>query len=729
MAKVKSAKLCSSRQVHRTKLARPTERDLVHPEARGVRRALTRSLKNEGLAQERMDTDEHIQQQLQGTWRRGWQRKGKLWQHRQVRQQEAWGDVFEPLAKAYVGWMYPTRPEAIHELVDTPIVAEALEYTVNVLCLFSRSTELTTPSRPTVAVSLKTLELLYRLRQCKASYSVEAFTKVICDYYQVLGTLGWADPDWRVNNACRACCYKLEEEPPLRFSWLYAMDGNNSLKQMATVADRCAADTRVLDDSTYFLPATFRNAKGPADVLDEEGKIEGRDATEGDPTDGLREGENAAAPAEAACVDNWKSATNEETKCMWSIFDELGIFASACRHGLILWIIDMVRSGELAKYPFATVAKVLEIVGQDSLGRYNIGCAFLSTVPRSSLGPAFQEKNSHFCVYAFHGYSHCHTCQMQFHPNNLPGAGLEDLETMECIFSASNQLASVMRYASPYRRRLFIEAYFRQWDEDKALNTGNFILNNYKQALDILEHDGGVLQEAMVSLGITSADMDRWEGEELSFFARLGDKNKHDVHAIVYVELLQELRDLEPKRAQANACFLHYAPSTADFNSASYRKDLATTHQIKSEHRHASEQYERVSLEVCALEVQMGLTMHWTPATPQYMAAIKYIKERKYHRALNKLQKLVTQRLFELHKLNVAQTVPPNPLQDYSTCYQTYNAAAAMLDPPRPALDWSWVSTFNFLEEFTLLQDTHNNIRDKEWSKPAIREAMKLRHR
>ncbi|KAI0685332.1 hypothetical protein BC835DRAFT_1310064 [Cytidiella melzeri] len=131
--------------------------------------------------------------------------------------------------------------------------------------------------------------------------------------------------------------------------------------------------------------------------------------------------------------------------------------------------------------------------------------------------------------------------------------------------------------------------------------------------------------------------------------------------------------------------------------------------------------------------------MCWTPATPQYMAAIKYIKERKYHRALNKLQKLVTQRLFELHKLNVAQTgykMRTHIAKSLQTCcktiqraIKTYNAAAAMLDPPRPALDWSRVSTFNFLEEFTLLQDTHNDIRDKEWSKPAIREAMKLRHR
>lgn len=58
-----------------------------------------------------------------------------------------------------------------------------------------------------------------------------------------------------------------------------------------------------------------------------------------------------------------------------------------------------------------------------------------------------------------------------------------------------------------------------------------------------------------------------------------------------------------------------------------------------------------------------------------------------------------------------------------------YNVAAAALDPPRPALDWSQVTNFNFLEEFALLQDTRNDIRDKPWSKPAIRETMKLRHR
>ena len=37
--------------------------------------------------------------------------------------------------------------------------------------------------------------------------------------------------------------------------------------------------------------------------------------------------------------------------------------------------------------------------------------------------------------------------------------GLEDLEGMEQIFSGSNQLATVVRYATGYQRRLFIDLH------------------------------------------------------------------------------------------------------------------------------------------------------------------------------------------------------------------------------------------------------------------------------
>ena len=47
------------------------------------------------------------------------------------------------------------------------------------------------------------------------------------------------------------------------------------------------------------------------------------------------------------CVKNWKAASEDDKKRMWAIFDEAGIFACACRHGFVLWVLDMIRSGEL----------------------------------------------------------------------------------------------------------------------------------------------------------------------------------------------------------------------------------------------------------------------------------------------------------------------------------------------------------------------------------------------
>lgn len=40
-------------------------------------------------------------------------------------------------------------------------------------------------------------------------------------------------PNWQMQNACPACFYKLKDEPPLEFSYLASIDGNNSLKRWA----------------------------------------------------------------------------------------------------------------------------------------------------------------------------------------------------------------------------------------------------------------------------------------------------------------------------------------------------------------------------------------------------------------------------------------------------------------------------------------------------------------
>lgn len=148
---------------------------------------------------------------------------------------------------------------------------------------------------------------------------------------------------------------QVEGEEPPTVMCMVCIDGNNSLKRLATAEGRRRGDARVFQ-SDYILPRDFvdqyanevssrqRQSKpdlpGDADdALDDTSQFPGVD-NGGYPTDGV---DNSSTP----CASNWKAAAADETKKMWAIFDETGIFICVCRHGIILWIADMVRSGEL----------------------------------------------------------------------------------------------------------------------------------------------------------------------------------------------------------------------------------------------------------------------------------------------------------------------------------------------------------------------------------------------
>jgi hypothetical protein len=191
------------------------------------------------------------------------------------------------------------------------------------------------------------------------------------------------------------------------------------------------------------------------------------------------------------------------------------------------------------------VAKAMDTFGSRLLIGYDIGCVFGGTILSSSLGSRFQESGSRTCVNAFHGYSHHYKCQCKNHPNNITGMGLEDLETLERIFSASNALAVVTRYASAYRRRMYIEMHFKQWDEDKYSNLATMLRNNYYQALNIIKDDGRAVDQAKRSLGVTDGELESWKVEQEEYFLTLGNEPEGKVQAIAYVELLQKLRQLE----------------------------------------------------------------------------------------------------------------------------------------------------------------------------------------
>lgn len=201
------------------------------------------------------------------------------------------------------------------------------------------------------------------------------------------------------------------------------------------------------------------------------------------------------------------------------------------------------NNGSRAKYPLATVAKILEVFGEGTCGGYDIGCSFRQTVLNSRLGPEFERLKSTLIVNAFHGYSHNYACQSINHPLSVDGTGIEDFETMERIYSSSNQLAPVIRYATAFRRRVLISLFFAQWDDDKYANIGLWLYNNIVQALDIIKEDTLALENSLAPEEI--AMLDDLEQDEARYIATVGQEQPWDIHAMAYVELLEELRSVE----------------------------------------------------------------------------------------------------------------------------------------------------------------------------------------
>lgn len=144
-----------------------------------------------------------------------WYLERRTWRQRVSRAHQNWEPILPSLAKLYMEWKCrPLTQPSSPITVDTPSAATppnnpslsdfsfnlevlniyTLDETVRIPCT-DRETPIqaliksgylgNTPVTPTLAISLRTLELFRRIRLRKSSFSVEAFTKVICDLYSV----------------------------------------------------------------------------------------------------------------------------------------------------------------------------------------------------------------------------------------------------------------------------------------------------------------------------------------------------------------------------------------------------------------------------------------------------------------------------------------------------------------------------------------------------------------
>ncbi|KAJ7266177.1 hypothetical protein C8J57DRAFT_1436117 [Mycena rebaudengoi] len=464
------------------------------------------------------------------------------------------------------------------------------------------------PFSPTFAVATRVLEMFRLARLRCPTLSIDSWVKTLHDLHgsafrpyraqqfmicydlylairevvhaRVTKAIGHDQENSRMKMCCPACTYKLEGKADLIFSMLVTMDGNDSLKRILRKDKHLYDDDGIqqrganehVDPCTESVGGTYFLSREKVDMWAKE-----RLAS-------LVKVPTSKNPEQAsACEERWKNLSEDLTSKMWGIFDETGVFVALCRHGFTLLLADMVRSGELAKYPLAMVDALLDAFGPKLGAGYDIGCGFETTIKNSPLGPRAKGMQLKCLVGAFHGHAHNRKCQLQYLANYVPGMGLEDLEGCERLFSKSNALARSVRYSSVFHRRQTIATWLAHHDSfETYANLSKFLVNNYYQAITILDTEDS-LKFAMEQQGIQDVSEFPWR-------------------------LAKELE--------------------GSTSSATVR-------------RHAREAYEKAMEETQATEARLTIEARWSKGDPAWVEAATLVSKQRYHKAVNRLEELV----------------------------------------------------------------------------------------
>ncbi|KAJ7719756.1 hypothetical protein B0H14DRAFT_3098579 [Mycena olivaceomarginata] len=601
------------------------------------------------------------------------------------------------------------------------------------------------PYSPNVAITIRTLEI-FRVMQLRCPrLGVQAFVRALCDIHGVpprpyLGAqfsvafdvylairaevdkrtqaaLGRDTPNWRLKNACPCCLYKLEGEAVLHIPLLCTFDGNNSLKRF------WRREREWVDDSGVAVPGASKERRddrvAPGDrYLPRE--------------EGFEPGTGVDDPDDDGCDERWANMKEDVTARAYGMYDETGFFPCLCRHSFLLVAVDMVKSGELAKYGFAITAHLLNVLGEVATG-YDIGCKFGKMVRMhpvlSSLAAANNYKS---LVGAFHGHAHCRRCQLKNLTTYVEGVGLEDLEECESYFSKSNALASTTRYSTAFHRQQAITTYLKHADTvDAYQGLSTVLANKYRRALKI-KATLPMLRETMASLGVeTRSVFETWLEKEKTY---LNSLTKEPAEETLQMEYYQKLVNLHDHESRLNDIRTNGLPFVEVVPGASYSAAAGQTQRIETQRRHATEVVSKTLAAVQDLELRLGIIERWERGGAEWTATALMVTNRRYQRALDELEGLVVARMFELSKVHMADTGYKlrkhiaKALQARSkgvrSALDRYNDAAVLLSPPRTQLSWEQIVDYAFLADFDLLREGREDIRSEPWAQPAGRLAM-----
>ncbi|KAI0027008.1 hypothetical protein K488DRAFT_8790, partial [Vararia minispora EC-137] len=604
-----------------------------------------------------------------------------------------------------------------------------------------------TPVRPTLAFSVDVLQLALCLRRNAPGVGVQGLVKSLCsllciqykhgmealfsnafDIFLDITTqvdrmtdkaLERHKPNWYRLYGCPPCGFKARNSLPACLNKLKPTHSSRTTRCDSYKRGRTAgkADDREYESDLWLSRDVVNDYR---DVVRSPlaASRDGTTTTENDQPERkfiLRD-DGFVVEEDDRCGETWTAANGKElTPATKEVFDQTGMFACVCRHGCVEFAVEMVQSGELAKYGLAIVSKILDVYGAHQALGYDINCVFNKTVANSSLGSRARELGMHFVVDAFHCWAHKRKCQLDFHPLYKPSEyGLEDLSTCERLFSSLNRSAKSVRHASSFRWKQILDIHIRQINADRYASLGNFILNNYKQALSNiydLEREITIFEQ---QTGLSRRGFPGWLEEEHQFLATATKAEPvAQTLRVSYVECLEKVASILYVFHKSLRTSLDNTRS-ADFDRLQDRADAA----------------------VADVERLLGIdpASRWSADSENYKTTLKYINNKQFVRCAEEIQGLVVSRLMELDKMNLTSTgyklrkhisqALTRRCVSLRSAIDRYNKLAPLQSPKRDLLVYSEIVEKCSLSDFDILKSSDHNLLSKPWAIPINRLAV-----
>ncbi|KAJ7707981.1 hypothetical protein B0H14DRAFT_2646727 [Mycena olivaceomarginata] len=297
------------------------------------------------------------------------QSHGRLWGHRkypdlrtQKDRTQLQVDVFarqiERMADAYMDFEVAVAeedgipsscavpaPEGVQEIRDV-LVVDMFSASHKELCLVAGDVYVASacvrrgwipvsPFIPTAVITIRALEF-------SVAFDVYLAIRAAVDK-RVQVALGRDTPHWRLKNTCPCCLYKLKGEPFLKIPLMGTFDGNNSLSRF-WLREKVELDKGVFTPGASKERVDDRVAPGDYYLMREDADKWAKEGVE----DLMKSfASNAEDEEEDGCSEQWQNMKEDVTSRAYGMYNEMGFFPALCRHGFVLKVVDMVRSGEL----------------------------------------------------------------------------------------------------------------------------------------------------------------------------------------------------------------------------------------------------------------------------------------------------------------------------------------------------------------------------------------------